>query len=471
MAKTLIPGTDTPGYYAGLLQSAYYLPTTFINAVWGRLSDTLGRKPILLLGLCGYGVGVFTLGLSTAFWTALLALSLTGTFSGNAVVAKGMIGELATEEDSRAWAYAAYGVVFSAAGIMGTLLGGTLGDPHMFDEVQFLKERPYFVACGIGTMLAILGVIITVKGLGETNDQGKAANYAPLSTGGALVEMTRVEDKKRSSLSEEPVDELDDSVTSTDFPDLSAVPSSSWIPRIGRITNILHPYISILSIRTIIPIFLYSSYALGNSLFHTALPLLAAASPSQGGFGLTAREMGFVMTSLSFVKLLMKGFYSPIHKQLGTLLCFRIGTGLLIPAAFLGPLLRAWWNDEVGGDGGDGATAGPWIGFLYLSAACTGMGEGLMYLSTIMFLTNSVGHEHYGLIHGVSGCVASVVRTVGPTTAGALWEVGKVTGRPWLVFVLCSLVATSGLTLSMWLKMPETRLLHRQDAPWEDDED
>ncbi|KAJ3050372.1 hypothetical protein HK097_008678 [Rhizophlyctis rosea] len=477
MARTLIPGTTTPGYYAGLLQSAYYLPTTFMNAVWGRLSDTIGRKPILLTGLCGYGFGVFTLGLGTAYWTALLSLCLTGAFSGNAVVAKGMIGELATDEESRAWAYSAYGVVFSAAGIMGTLLGGLLGNQETFSGIQFLRERPYFVACALGTTLAVLGVIITMKGLGETNDHGRETKYAPVATDGSSVEMTHVGDKKRGSWTA-PDDEVDEdvggaplSVISSEIPDpptehypthaSSSSHPSTFLPRpIQKLLTALEPYYAIISMRTIIPIFLYCAYALGNSLFHSAMPLLASAEPIYGGFGLSPSRTSFVMTSLSTAKLIFKALYSPIHLKLGTLWCFRIGTALLIPAAFLGPVLGAWYGSSpssINLDVDKETIAAPWIGFLYASAICTGVGEGLMYLSTIMFLTNSVGHENYGLIHGVGGCLAAVVRTLGPTTAGAVWELGKVTGKPWLVFGLCSAVAGAGLVLSRWINVPQGR--------------
>src|SRR5512138_1206184 len=36
--------------------------------VWGRLSDRCGRKPVLLAGLCGFGISFVIVGLSTELW-------------------------------------------------------------------------------------------------------------------------------------------------------------------------------------------------------------------------------------------------------------------------------------------------------------------------------------------------------------------------------------------------------------------
>jgi MFS family permease len=89
------------GYYTGLLHSTYFLPSIVINPLMGYLSDRYGRRPILLIGLCGYGVGTLLLGLSSTYILALVSLFITGCFSGNTVVAKGMLGDLAKDENVR----------------------------------------------------------------------------------------------------------------------------------------------------------------------------------------------------------------------------------------------------------------------------------------------------------------------------------------------------------------------------------
>jgi MFS family permease len=39
---------------------------------WSRLSDVVGRKPIILIGLFGLSLSMFSFGLSTTYWGAAL---------------------------------------------------------------------------------------------------------------------------------------------------------------------------------------------------------------------------------------------------------------------------------------------------------------------------------------------------------------------------------------------------------------
>lgn len=39
---------------------------------WSRLSDRIGRKPVILVGLAGLCVSMFCFGLSTTFWGLVL---------------------------------------------------------------------------------------------------------------------------------------------------------------------------------------------------------------------------------------------------------------------------------------------------------------------------------------------------------------------------------------------------------------
>lgn len=66
IAKTLAPYSryKSIGYYAALLQSAYFFPTIFMNVIWGYLGDTYGKRRALAVGLAGYAIGTITLGLS-----------------------------------------------------------------------------------------------------------------------------------------------------------------------------------------------------------------------------------------------------------------------------------------------------------------------------------------------------------------------------------------------------------------------
>lgn len=69
-------------FYAGMITSAFTLAEFSTGFLWGKLSDRIGRKPILLCGLIGTAVSVLVFGFSRNFYTALLARALGGLLNG-----------------------------------------------------------------------------------------------------------------------------------------------------------------------------------------------------------------------------------------------------------------------------------------------------------------------------------------------------------------------------------------------------
>ncbi|KAJ3177991.1 hypothetical protein HDU85_005711 [Gaertneriomyces sp. JEL0708] len=426
MAKNFLPESENAniGYYAGLLASAYAFPTTFMDAVWGQLSDVRGwRVDCLIAGLTGYAFGTLFLGLSTSYTFVLLSLLLTGFFSSNSVIAKGMIGELAHDEQSRAWAYSTYGVVFSFAGICGTLAGGFLSDPQLFGGVEFLLSRPYFLVCMIGTGLAIAGVWIAMKTIRPT--MKASAGYQML-------------DRHRSS----------DEDISSNSSYTTAAPTNNKPTRFHlSFITLLTPYLSLLTSRTLLPITLYLLYITFHTLLHTALPLYMRH------LSLTSTQTSFAMSLMSMAKLAFKGLYYPIHNRLGTVTSYRLGCILVVPFTILIPFL--------------GPTSPLFWAMTYLSTLVIGAGEGLCYLSTIMLLTQSVEGgggdvKRYGLIHGLAGCVASLVKTVGPLVGGALWELGLARDMVSVVFWVVAGVAIGAVVLAGRVSSPSKEAGYRE---------
>lgn len=76
------------GYYAGLIQSLFFATEALTVLHWSRLSDRVGRKPVLLVGLSGCCVSMVLFGLSRTFWTIVLSRCLCGLLNGNIGVIK-----------------------------------------------------------------------------------------------------------------------------------------------------------------------------------------------------------------------------------------------------------------------------------------------------------------------------------------------------------------------------------------------
>ena len=68
--------------YVGLVTSAFAFAEFSAGVPWGRLSDKIGRKPVLLTGLVGTALSMILFGFAQSLPMALLARALGGLLNG-----------------------------------------------------------------------------------------------------------------------------------------------------------------------------------------------------------------------------------------------------------------------------------------------------------------------------------------------------------------------------------------------------
>lgn len=56
------------GYYVGMMQSLFFATQAMTVLHWSRLSDSIGRKPVIMIGLFGLSLSMYSFGLSKTFW-------------------------------------------------------------------------------------------------------------------------------------------------------------------------------------------------------------------------------------------------------------------------------------------------------------------------------------------------------------------------------------------------------------------
>src|SRR5262245_7421119 len=109
----------------GLLGTSFSLMQFVFSPIWGRWSDRIGRKPIILIGLLGSCVSYLTLALATTLPLVFLARIIGGIAGANIPTAQAYIADVTTPEN-RAKGMGMVGAAFGLGFIFGPALGGLL---------------------------------------------------------------------------------------------------------------------------------------------------------------------------------------------------------------------------------------------------------------------------------------------------------------------------------------------------------
>ncbi len=126
--------------------------------VWGRLSDSFGRKPVLALTSFGLALSYIMLATADNLTWLIVARLFGGVMAGNIAAAQAYISDTTTRE-TRAKGMGLLGAAFGLGFIVGPGIGGVLGG-HDVATADF--ATPALVAAGI-TFVAAMGVVLFLK--------------------------------------------------------------------------------------------------------------------------------------------------------------------------------------------------------------------------------------------------------------------------------------------------------------------
>jgi multidrug resistance protein len=113
------------GFTIGLLATSFSLMQFIFAPVWGRLSDRVGRRPIILLGLLGSCLSYLAFGLATTLASLFAARIFAGIAGANIPTAQAVVADLTTPEN-RAKGMGLVGAAFGLGFIFGPAIGGFL---------------------------------------------------------------------------------------------------------------------------------------------------------------------------------------------------------------------------------------------------------------------------------------------------------------------------------------------------------
>ena len=141
-----------------LMFSAYSLGQFFAEPFWGRLSDRIGRKPVLLMTLVANAVGYLALAFVPNVWLAIAVRLFTGLGAGNISTVQGYVADV-TPPAQRAGRMGLIGAAFGLGFIVGPGLGGLLVQPQLG---RLGYQLPIFTAAGLAALAAV-GVVLFLR--------------------------------------------------------------------------------------------------------------------------------------------------------------------------------------------------------------------------------------------------------------------------------------------------------------------
>jgi MFS family permease len=147
-----------PAWQVTWMFTAFSVGNFFAEPIWGRLSDRIGRRPILLGTIFCSGLGFIGLAFAPTIWIALLIRLLSGLTTGNLSTIQGYIADI-TPPRHRAGRIGLLGAAFALGFVAGPALGGLLARPDM-GLAGF--RSPLLVAGGL-SILASVGVFFLVR--------------------------------------------------------------------------------------------------------------------------------------------------------------------------------------------------------------------------------------------------------------------------------------------------------------------
>lgn len=446
--------------HTGMVTSAFAFMECISGIFWGRLSDRVGRKKILLGGLFGTGLSMLLFGLAQSLPMALAARALGGLLNGNIGVLQTTVAELITDVSHQPRAYSIMPFVWCLGTIIGGSLGGLLARPatvFSFFKGTLFERYPFLLPNLVCACIVVLSLIVGFLFLEETHQDRKYDQDYGCEAGqwilGKLCTRDTVLRDKDASLDEMRRMLQDDNTNppayrSTDSsPTLCSTRTSLSEPCAFSLDKDLSPAPTVQQAFTkqvCLNVLCYGILAFHTISLEQLLPILMSRpvpAPTghrlpfffSGGFGWSTQTNGGFLATQGFLQMLAQILLFPwLSKKVGSLRTFWIAMALypllylLAPyLVLLPPVLRV-------------------PGLMLLLVAKVTF-QSLSYPSLAIILTNSSPSKRVlGTLNGVAMSTASICRGFGPTLSGALDSVGDMIGMTGLAWWAIAAVALLG---------------------------
>ena len=143
-------------FWYGMAMFAFGIANFFASPILGALSDSYGRRPVLLLGFCGLALNFFATALATSLWMLIAVRLVGGAMQANVTVANAYVADI-TPPEERGRRFGMLGAMFGVGFILGPVMGGLLGHIDL--------RLPFFVAGSLALLNLLYGCFVLPESL------------------------------------------------------------------------------------------------------------------------------------------------------------------------------------------------------------------------------------------------------------------------------------------------------------------
>ena len=390
------------GIWVGILMTSYSAAQFLFSPIWGSISDRIGRRPVLMIGLVGNTVFFTMFGLANTLLIALVARFLAGVFYGNIAVARAYIGDVSTPKQL-ATRMGLIGAAFGLGFTIGPFIGGELSDPaskwSAFESTIF-ETYPYLLPCIAASVLSLLSLIVAYKNLPES---------LPVELRSKKSNMDLISRFKSSSRN----------IASTLFS--------------GSISVV---------------IWMTMLFVFGFTIMHAVFILYTGMDVSSGGLSFNEAQNGRIFAVIGIAGILTQGILiGPLSRKFGSrrllpISCLITGLGLtLIPYTE------------------------PEYAFIQLGmvSILIAVGNGIFQPSSSTILTTLAKDNglELGVVMGAQESVSAFSRILGPLTGGFVWVLTVNKSAPFdyhTAFHLCGLLMVLAAIISLKIVKPQEQI-------------
>eukprot|EP00873_Tetraselmis_striata_P027647 jgi/Tetstr1/447911/TSEL_035219.t1 len=175
----------------GLMASYYCLAMFLTSYLWGKVSDTYGRKPVVVIGNISSALTVLAFGWATTYKAACAARFFGGLMNGIMGSLKTMIGE-SCDAVSQGRALVYLTMSWGVGSTFGPLLGGFFAEPcdkygwmPLCGPDEALRSRPFLLPCLVTGVIQVVATVASALLMEETLPATKQRRASPEGSPGA----------------------------------------------------------------------------------------------------------------------------------------------------------------------------------------------------------------------------------------------------------------------------------------------